>query len=481
MPTGDIGTVIDTLEFDASLGRFPHIIHVSGDIFAIAYRGPGNNGWLATVDVSSVGAIADAVVDTLEFDALNCDEPRIIHVSGDIYAIAYTGEGSDGWLVTVDIDSAGNIGAAIIDSLEFDTSVGLEADIIHVSGQIYAIAYVGPGTDGWLCTVDIDSSGNIGAAVIDTLEFDATFCLEPNIIKVSGNIFAIAYRQATSPTAPGVITVEIETDGQIAAAITDSSAFAVTPFRMGQIIKISGTTYAIVFTDFSIDGWILTFTIANDGVIGSTIESLEFDTDQGNWPVISNVSGDVYAIAYSGPGGDGFITTLSVNSAGAIGAVIDTEEFDTFSCVKPSFVLVPSSSGIYAIAYNRANPYPGFLKTISVAVPTIGPTDALARVTGIRHIYRPGVLKMEVRLGDVQNDIEIVDDRVTASMLTGTGTGTGELSEEAKRSILATQRLHRIREIRALLADPNLPIQERTRLELELDEIFAAMIEDQGG
>lgn len=40
------------------------------------------------------------------------------------------------------------------------------------------------------------------------------------------------------------------------------------------------------------------------------------------------------------------------------------------------------------------------------------PTANLTRVTAIRHIYRPGLFRMEVTLGDVQNAVDMIDTKV---------------------------------------------------------------------
>ncbi len=97
-------SVIDTLEFDTSDGYEPKIISVGGDVFAIAYRGPNDDGFLKTVSIASDGQITDTVIDTLEFDTSDGFEPDIISVSGDIYGIAYRGANSDGFLKTVEIN-----------------------------------------------------------------------------------------------------------------------------------------------------------------------------------------------------------------------------------------------------------------------------------------------------------------------------------------------------------------------------------------
>jgi hypothetical protein len=56
------------------------------------------------VEIATDGQITNTVIDTLEFDTSDGFEPDIIHVSGDFYAIAYRGINNDGFLKTVEIN-----------------------------------------------------------------------------------------------------------------------------------------------------------------------------------------------------------------------------------------------------------------------------------------------------------------------------------------------------------------------------------------
>ena len=101
--------ILDAFEFDSVKGKTPRIIPISGDIYAIAYAGDGDLGWLKTVEIASDGTITDPGMDELEFDAVQGKTPSIVPVSGDIYAIAYSGntDGTKdtGWLKTVRISA----------------------------------------------------------------------------------------------------------------------------------------------------------------------------------------------------------------------------------------------------------------------------------------------------------------------------------------------------------------------------------------
>jgi len=86
-----------TLEFDTLKGKTPNIIPISGNVYAIAYAGDGDDGFLKTVTIATSGQITDAAISTFEFDTLKGITANIIPISGNVYAIAYTGDADDGF------------------------------------------------------------------------------------------------------------------------------------------------------------------------------------------------------------------------------------------------------------------------------------------------------------------------------------------------------------------------------------------------
>jgi hypothetical protein len=311
---GDIAdTIIDTLEFDNANGYEPSIINVYGEVFAIAYRGTSGDGFLKTISINADGEIENSVIDTLEFDNANSYEPCIIHVSGNIYAIAYRGSGNDGFLKTVSIDASGYIGNSAIDTLEFDNSNGYEPSIINVSGNVYAIAYRGSGNDGFLKTVSIDASGYIGNSAMDTLEFDTANGYEPSVTKVSENIYVIAYRGTGNG---GYLkTVTIDANGNIGNSIIDANTFDSYCYEPC-IINISNEMFGITYRGPGNRGYLITMSIVADGDIASSVtDTIVFDASSGYEPEIINTSSNIYSIAYRGPSNDGFVKTVGIEES----------------------------------------------------------------------------------------------------------------------------------------------------------------------
>jgi hypothetical protein len=336
----------------------------SDTVCAIAYQGSGSNGFVATVGITTGGEIAGAVTDSLEFDTGNSYEPSIIHVSDNVYAIAYRDSGDNGEVKTVEITADGQITDAVIDSQEFDSVSGYEPEIVHVSRDIYAIAHRGADDDGFLKTVEIAASGQITDTVIDTLEFDGSNGWEPSMLLVSSGVCAVAYGGTGDI---GILkTVEIASDGQITDTVIDTLNFDSLQGREPNMTHISGNVYAMVYRGDGSDGFVTTVEIAANGQITDTVmDTFEFRDGDTYDPDIVRVSGDIYAITYQGDGSDGFVTTVEIVSNGQItDSIIDSLEFDAGDSYTPS--IVPVSDSVYAIAYLNSGS-DGEVRTVEIA------------------------------------------------------------------------------------------------------------------
>jgi len=363
MAIGDIGAVVDTLEFDTVNCLNPCMLHISGTVYVIAYVGFGSYGTIKTFNIAADGALEAAAIDSYIFLSAVTLQPKIVHVSGNVFAICYGGVDGDGFVSTVTIAANGTITAAIIDTIEYDLASGANADIINVSGAIFAMACPGDTNRGWLHTITINADGTINDTVIDSLQFTALSALYPNIIHVSGDVFAIVY---TGWLTDGfIITVTIDSNGAIGNTVIETLEFDAGDANIPRIIHVAGNVFAIAYSGIDADGFLVTITISDAGAIGGAIiDSLEFDTGDCIKPHIIHVAGNVFAIAYSGVDTDGFLVTVTINDDGTIDdAVIGSFEFDAGQGVHPAILHI--AGNVYAIAYNGVAD-DGFLITLGV-------------------------------------------------------------------------------------------------------------------
>jgi len=355
---GDIGGApLDTEEFDTSACADPSIVYVSDGVYAIAYRGPDDGGFLKTVEIDSEGTIG-SVLDTLEFDAEQGKQPAIIRVSGDIFAVAYCGPDDDGFLKTVEIKPDGDI-TEVKGTLEFDTAQGKAPVILWVSGEIHAVAYCGPDDDGFVKTIDINDDGTIDG-VVDTLEFDTTEAKTPSLTAVGDDAYAVAYCGAAADGY--VATFGIDDEGDI-GAVTETLEFDTAQGKDPILIGVGGGQFAVAYCGADDDGFVKTIEIDGEGDIVGVTDTFEFDAAHGQSPSIVAIPGVIYAIAYTGADGDGFLKTVEIETDGGITEVKDTLEFDAADGASP--YILPVAGTVYAIAYAGADA-DGYLATVDI-------------------------------------------------------------------------------------------------------------------
>ena len=99
--------------------------------------------------------------------------------------------------------------------------------------------------------------------------------------------------------------------------------------RHNSIVQVDSDTYALAYSDENEKGWIATFTISSNGSSITEISSLKHNNNQGLYNSLVQVDSDTYALAYSGPDDDGFITTFTVPSDGSSITKVTTIEHNT--------------------------------------------------------------------------------------------------------------------------------------------------------
>jgi len=304
-------------------------------------------------------------IDTLEFEAVSCEAPDIIQVNDSIYLIAYRGgAGPDGWLKTFSIDANGTI--AVIDTLIFEVLWGFGPAVAHISGDVYIVGYTGPDNDGWLKTFSVDSDGNIGA-VIDSEEIDVAYGRTFRFYQLGGTVWLIAYQDVSDGW---LKTLNIGNDG-IFGAYVDTQKFDNTLCANPAPVHISGDVFAIAYTGPDEDGFLKTWVVQSDGAIDGVMTGfLEFDNVFCYAPQMRHISGEVYAIAYQGvpsgaATGRGYIKTVTIADDGTIGAIIDTFQYTHGQKGANVSAIIPISGNVYALAVTSLGDQ-GFLVTVTI-------------------------------------------------------------------------------------------------------------------
>ena len=375
--------VVSSYEWNTSRGRQPSVVRVNeSDYYLIAANGQSSDGWLYTIRVwNDNGTIQNQVASSYEYDTSDGAYPSLLHITGtDKYAVFYEDVGSDRVkVITVQVWENGTIRKAVLDTLSF-TYDGLDCNMVHVSGNIYAVAYREAGTggasatyDGFIETCWINSIGDIGSSVNDTVEFDSADCSSPQMTAIDSDTIALAY--STTGNDGMLLTFNISSTGDISNTVTSSWEFDPDNGQYPFLQHIQGDTFAIAYRDVSGDGWIKTTSITSAGMItNSWIDALEFDPSDCAYPYISPIHDtQLYSIAYQGTSADGFINTLNISGTGIIdNSVIDRLEFDTANCMFRPFLLHVAKS-YYLIVYEGSG-NDGWSKTVAITTNWASPS-----------------------------------------------------------------------------------------------------------
>jgi len=238
--------VFNDNESDSTTSNRPSLVRVSDNIFAIAYWSTPSVGIIKTIDVSSDGVIQDTG-NFLSFDNVQGYEPSFVHVVDDVFAVAYRGPFDKGYVKTFTISSGGVI-QYTGNSEFFDDIKGFEPSFVHVVGDIFAVAYRGPFDKGYVKTFTISSDGGIDYTG-NVLTFDSiNESFDPYIIHHSEKYYVITYTTGKYPgsNSGNYVTIEIKNDGSIDLVET-SSLFQPDRCYTPIPIKVSSRIFGVIY------------------------------------------------------------------------------------------------------------------------------------------------------------------------------------------------------------------------------------------
>jgi hypothetical protein len=367
---GTAGTITqpytDKYQFDTT-GYMSEIINVSGNVYAIVYYDGSNRLNLKTVTISTAGAITRSIISSLVVDTTGY-ESDITKIASGVFAIVYRGASNKGYVATIQIAANGVISATPIAKVSYNNSNNYEPRIINISGSYYAVVYRGPSNKGYVQTLQIASTGSITNSQVSLYNFSVT-CYEPSLINVSGNYWAVAYRNSSN--VGYLTTLKIDSLGTIFQSVVSSQIFNSAAAYTPEVQNISSGIYGVVYRGTSNRGYISTLAVNSSGIISTPVLStFVFDTTAGYDPYFRNVSGTAYAVFYRGSGNDGYLVTLTIAANGTINTTpIGSYRFDTSNGYQPFFIFI--SGNIYAAVYYGGTGTIGYLMTQQIATNNI--------------------------------------------------------------------------------------------------------------
>ena len=244
-------------------------------------------------------------------------------------------------------------------SLEHETEMGRHNSIVQVDSDTYALAYSDENEKGWIATFTITSNGS-SITEITSLKHNNNQGLYNSLVQVDSDTYLLAY---TGPDNDGFISsFTISSDGTSITEIVQLE-HQTSHAEHNSLVQVDSDTYALAYSGPDDDGFITTFAVASDGSSITEVATIEHNTSDASFNSLIQVDSDTYVLAYSGTGEDGFIATFTISSNGATITEVDEIEHDTEKGRYNSVAQVDSDT--YALAYAGLNS-DGFIKTFNI-------------------------------------------------------------------------------------------------------------------
>ena len=256
----------NNLEHDTSKGWNNSLVKVDSDTVALAYTDVWGDGIIKTFTISSDGTTITQV-ESLEHDTSSNADNSLVHVDSDIFALAYNGAGQDGFISTFSIDSDGDITAIKTQSegnnFEYDDRYGYHNSLVKVDSDTVLLAYMYSWEGmpyGKLSSFTIDSDGNI-TEVINSNTFEIRSIKYISLLQVDSDTYAVAW---TNYQGFGKLTtMTINPDGTYPSQSRPLQIFD-NYNSFNSLVKVDSDTIALASAGAGDDGLISTFGIGGD-------------------------------------------------------------------------------------------------------------------------------------------------------------------------------------------------------------------------
>tara|TARA_B100000131_G_scaffold323057_1_gene379530 strand:+ start:4676 stop:6424 length:1749 start_codon:yes stop_codon:yes gene_type:complete len=328
---GNTITEVASLKHDNNQGIYNSLVQVDSDTYLLAYTGNNDDGFIVTFTISSDGTTITEVTQ-LEHQTSDAKYNSLVQVDSDTYALAYAGPNDDGFITTFTVSSNGS-SISEVTTLEHNTNQGTYNSLVQVDSDTYALAYAGDGDDGYISTFTISSNGS-SITEVDELEHMIANGMDNSLIQVDSDTYALAYR---GKMGDGFITTfTISSSG---SSITEVASYEydISDASYNSLAKVDSDTYVLAYSGPDEDGYISSFTISSNGGSITEIQEIEHDTDKGRHNSLIQIDSDTYVLAYEGLNSDGFIKTFSVSTDGAL--PVEITSFEIVSATSNGIIL----------------------------------------------------------------------------------------------------------------------------------------------
>ena len=349
-------TEVAELTVNSTEANYSSLVKFNSTHYAMFYTDSSGDGQVVHITTqASIEGGASSIPDAYqttgafwsasnEFNTTDATWIDAVKLNSTTALVAFTGNGDDGYAATV---TPGDNTVTVGNLYEFDVVDADSHIAIHkLNSTVALIAYQSTGDDGFIVNYEFINEPTMTVELeVETADFShpawagynhSTAILANQGAAGDGYVRAIHFDpggtggtgNANAITAHG----ELEFDAADASHID-----IVMVVNSSQALAVD-TIYAIAYQGAAGDGFLETISVSQDvgGIVIATIDSIEFDTADASYISIAEVSNHIFAITYAGVDtdtdfdGDGYVKTVWIDNNGAIGAnFIQELEFET--------------------------------------------------------------------------------------------------------------------------------------------------------
>ena len=274
-------TEVASLEHDTDKGQYNSLVQVDADTYALAYASGDDDARITTFTISADGSTITEVA-SLEHDTNVADHNSLVQVDSDTYALAYEGPSDDGFIKTFTIPSDGS-SITQVASLEHDTDKGKYNSLYQVDSDTYALAYAGDGNDGYIATFTIPTDGS-SITEVASFEHRNNDGEYNSLVQVDSDTYVLSFAGDLGVDDGYIKTFTIQSDGSMGSTAISGNA----GFRMLSS-PLAGQIYSDLLDELWTQG--MTGADATNGTANVWTLSTAGSQSSSSWTALSDISG----------------------------------------------------------------------------------------------------------------------------------------------------------------------------------------------
>ena len=356
--------------FEHNSGNATHnsMIHISGDVYAIAYEGSNNKGTIQTISITSAGGVTNSsYIASEEHDDNNGEYNQLVHLAGTKYVLFYRGQSSDGFAKVFNISNNGQTIEAISSALEFATNDAQHISALKITDSTLVAAWQRSNDDNYITTFKVSSDGSSITSTVST-NHDGSYGRSNSLVRADEDTYILSYNGSSNYGR--VQTFTIPPDGSSITEVANAAFSDNSYSYWNSMIQIDHDTYVNAGYSYNTSGAngyygvLETFTIPLDGSSITSVATLKYtDQNLGTHNKLFKLNDSEFLLAYEGKDGDGYLEMYSVSSNGATLTKKWQNEFDISNMEWPSITRLDKNT--IAIAYAGGSS-DGYIQTFDI-------------------------------------------------------------------------------------------------------------------